>query len=625
MRVVRGGARGPYRPPVSDVAVTFSVLGGVVVLFVWNRLPVEVVAVGAALALYATGVLELEEALGGLGDTTVVFIATLFVVSEGLDSTGVTTWAGQQLIARVGSSRTRLVVLMMLLVAGLTALISVNGAVAALLPMVVVLAVRLRRAASQLLMPLAFAAHAGSLLALTGTPVNVIVSEAAAGQGGRFGFFDFALVGVPLLAGTIAIVVLFGETLLPHRTATTIPADLSQHARTLLQQYTIHDGVIRLRVRAGSPLVGRLPAEVDLAAHPDVDLVAIQPQGSNRPDPTTPIAGGDVVVVSGPRAALRTLAEAMDLVPRTEVPGLAPTEVDGGLAESLISREYGVAEVVIPPRSSAIGLRTFPGMVTSDGDLVVLAIGRGGQDVGPGGTELEVGDTLLLQGTWDALDLRMDTDPDVLVVDAPELVRRQTVPLGRGAGRAIAVLAAMVALLATGAVPAVVAGLLAAGALVLTRVVSVEQAYRSISWTTVILVGAMIALSTAMRTSGAAEQLATSLVDAVGDSGYYPLAIGLFLITAVLGQLISNMATALIVIPIALSAAAESGLSGRPLLMTVNVAAAASFLTPVATPVNLMVMGPAGYRFGDYWKLGLPLMALFFVVGVFLVPLIWSS
>lgn len=625
MRVERANGSGSYRPPVSDVAVTFSVLGGVVVLFVWNRVPVELVAVGAALTLYATGILDLDEALGGLGDPTVVFIATLFVVSEGLDATGVTTWAGQQLISRVGASRTRLVVLMMLLVATLTALISVNGAVAALLPMVVVLAVRLRRAASQLLMPLAFAAHAGSLLALTGTPVNVIVSDAAASDGGRFGFFEFALVGVPLLTGTILIVVLFGEKLLPHRTATTIPADLSQHARTLLQQYTIHDGVVRLRVRAGSPLVGRLPSDVDLVEHPDVELVAVQPQGSNRPDPTTTITAGDVVVVSGPRAALRDLAEAMDLVPRTEVPGLAPSDADGGLAESLISREYGVAEVVIPPRSSAIGLRTFPGMVTSDGDLVVLAIGRGGEDLGPGGTELEVGDTLLLQGTWDALDLRMDTDPDVLVVDAPQLVRRQTVPLGRGAGRAIAVLAAMVILLATGAVPAVVAGLLAAGALVLTRVIGVEQAYRSISWTTVVLVGAMMALSTAMQTTGAAEELASSLVDAVGDSGYYPLAIGLFLVTAVLGQLISNMATALIVIPIALSAAAETGMSGRPLLMTVNVAAAAAFLTPVATPVNLMVMGPAGYRFGDYWKLGLPLMALFFVVGVFLVPVFWST
>ena len=160
----------------------------------------------------------------GFGDPTVLFIASLFVVSEALDASGVTAWAGQQLISRVGTSRTRLFVLMMLLVAVLTALISVNGAVAALLPVVVVMAIRLGRSPSQLLLPIAFGAHAGSLLTLTGTPVNVIVSQAADDAGvGRFGYFDFALVGVPLVAGTIVIVVLLGERLLPDRAARAIP------------------------------------------------------------------------------------------------------------------------------------------------------------------------------------------------------------------------------------------------------------------------------------------------------------------------------------------------------------------------------------------------------------------
>ncbi len=166
---------------MSDSTVTFIVLGVTVAVFVWDRLPVAVVAVGVALSLWATGVLSLDDALEGFGDPTVLFIASLFVVSEGLNAAGVTSWAGHELIARVGESRTRLIVLMMLLVAALTALISVNGSVAALVPVAVVLAIRLRRPTSQLLIPLAFGAHAGSLLALTGTPVNVIVSDAAAG------------------------------------------------------------------------------------------------------------------------------------------------------------------------------------------------------------------------------------------------------------------------------------------------------------------------------------------------------------------------------------------------------------------------------------------------------------
>jgi di/tricarboxylate transporter len=292
-------------------------------------------------------------------------------------------------------------------------------------------------------------------------------------------------------------------------------------------------------------------------------------------------------------------------------------------AATLLTRKHGVAEVVIPPRSSAIGEAVSPGMVTDSGDLVILAVRRNGEDQGPGESVLAVGDTLLLRGKWDALDENLE-DPAVLVVDAPALVRRQAVPLGPGAKRVIVILAGMVALLATGAVPPVVAGLLAAGAIVLTNVLTVEQCYRAISWTTVILVAGMIPLSTAMRETGAAAKLADGLVRIVGGSGGYALLLGLFILTAALGQLISNMATALIVIPVAISAASDMNVSAKPVLMCVTVAAAASFLTPVATPANLMVMGPGGYRFADYWKLGLPLLVLFGIVATLLVPVFWS-
>ena len=518
---------------MGDETITFLILGAAVAVFIWDRFPVAIVAVGVALSLWATGVLELEQALAGFGDPTVIFIASLFVVSEALDSSGVTTWAGEQLIERAGESRTRVLVLMMLLCAGLTALITVNGSVAALVPVVVVMAVRLRREPSQLLMPLAFAAHAGSLLVLTGSPVNVIVSGAADDAGvGRIGFFDFALVGVPLLAGTIAIVVLFGDRLLPHRPARSMPNDFSKHARTLVHQYGLDED------------------------------------------------------------------------------------------DALLTRTKGAAEVLIAPRSGLVGEVAYPGMVTESGDLVVLAVQRKGEDCA-GETTLAVGDTLLLQGTWGALGEHL-ADSDVVVVDKPDLVRRQAVPLGPGAKRALAVLAGMVLLLATGVVPPAAAGLLAAGAIIVSGVLSIEQAYRGIGWTTVILVAGMIPLSTAMTTTGAADQLADGLVDLVGDAGPHALLLGLVLLVLLLGQLISNMATALIVIPIAVSAAAELDVSAKPLLVGVAVAAAAAFLTPVATPANLMVMGPGGYRFGDYWKLGLPLLGLFGAVAVLLVPVFWS-
>ena len=602
---------------MSDIGIIFAIIGAIVVLFVWDRLPVVIVAMATALALYATGILDLGQAFAGFGDPAVIFIASLFVVSAGLDATGVTAWAGQLLIAQAGDSRARLLILTMLLVAFLTALISVNGSVASLLPVVVVMAVRLSRPPSQLLMPLVFGAHAGSLLALTGTPVNVLVSEAAI-EGGlpAFGYFEFALVGVPLLLGTMAIVVLFGERLLPHRSGRTIPPDLSKHARTLVEQYKLDDGLFQLRVRPRSPYVGAPRTAVELESYPGLALLAIQAGNENGPLRRSTLAEGDMLIVRGDAATAGALAADKLLAFRSE-------ETGGDVVDTLFNRTSGLAEVVIPPRSGMVGQPVFPGMVTPSGDLVVLAVQRRGEDQGPGETTLAAGDTLLLQGTWKALDLHLE-DPDVLVVDSPDLVRRQAVPMGVGARQVIAVLVVMVVLLATGAVPAVIAGLLAAGAIVLLGVLTVEQAYRSINWTTVILVGAMMPLSTAMSKTGAAKMMADGLVGLVGDSGPYALLAGLFALTAILGQLISNTATALIIIPIAMAAATELGVSARPVLMSVAVAAAASFLTPVATPVNLMVMGPGGYRFGDYWKLGLPLMLWFLVVATFLVPVFWS-
>jgi di/tricarboxylate transporter len=260
-------------------------------------------------------------------------------------------------------------------------------------------------------------------------------------------------------------------------------------------------------------------------------------------------------------------------------------------------------------------------MVTESGDLVVLAVHRKGEDLGPKEVTLAAGDVMLVKGAWEDLAVNLE-DPDVLVVDEPRVVRRQAVPLGPGAKRTLAIVAVMVVLLATGAVPAAVAGLLAAGALILTRVLSIEHAYRGISWTTIVLVAGMIPLSTAMQASGAADEVADRLLDVVG--GPYTLLIGLFVVIAVLGQLISNTATSLIVIPVAIAAATELDVSVRPVLMFVTVISSAALLTPVATPANLMVMGPGGYRFGDYAKLGLPLLAWYFVVGVGLVPVFWG-
>ena len=521
---------------MSDAVITLLVLAAAVVLFVWDRLPVAVVALLVPMALWATGVLGLGDAFAGFGDPTILFIAALFVVSEALEATGVTAWVGDLAMRKAGESPTRLLVTVMVMVAILTALITPNGSVAALTPVIVAMALRGRRSPSELLLPAAFSAHAGSLLMITGSPVTVIVADYVEDVGGSFGLFSIAAVGAPLVVVTIVISVVLGSRLVPHRSSARTLRDFGSHGVLLGEHYALPD------------------------------------------------------------------------------------------AKTVMDRGAGVGEFIVPPRSPFIGDTVYSGMVTESSELVVAAAHHRGDDLGRGKqdthTTLVAGDRLLLRGSWDAL-ARAAADPGLIAVDDPEAVRRQAVRLGAGAKRAIGVLLVMVLLLTTGLFPAPMVGIAAGLAMVLLRVLSVDQAYQGISWTTLILVGGMMSLSTAMVDSGAANAVAGGLVGVVGPFGPFALLAGLFVITAVMGQLISNTATALIVIPIGISAATSMGISPVPVLIAIAVFAAGALLTPVATPANLIVAEAAGYRFGDFWRLGLPLLLLYGVAGTFLVPLIW--
>lgn len=517
---------------MDPIAITALILVAAVIAFVSGKIPVGVVAVGVSVALWATGILPLADALAGFGDPTVIFIGTLFIVSEGLDSTGVTAWAGQQVLTYGGGGRRRLLTMIALLVAVLTALISVNGAVAALIPVAVVVAARAALPPSQVLMPVAFAAHAGSMLALTGTPVNIIVSEGAFAAGARrFTFFEFAAVGVPLVLGALGIILWLGPKLLPKVEAASLPPDISAYARRLRKDY-------------------QLPAEMKL-------------MGVRR----------------------------------------------------------GSVEVVVPPHSRLVGSHLFIGQATPSGDLMVLGILRHGEELISREATVMAGDVILLSGPWEHLERHTDTDA-VLAVARPQTLRRG-VPLGGGAKRALVILGAMVILLATGVVPPAIAGLLAAGAMILSGVLTAPRAYRAVSWTTVLIVAGMIPLSTAFATTGTADLIASQVLTFLGDAPPTVALLVMCVITMALGQLISNTATVLIMVPIATVMAAGMEVSVLPFMMALAVAGAASFLTPVATAANTMVLEPGGYRFGDYWKFGLPFVGLFLAIAVLWVPVIW--
>ncbi|WP_054685932.1 SLC13 family permease [Microbacterium sp. No. 7] len=527
---------------MDPAAWTFVILGAAMIAFISSRIPLAVVASGVALSLWATGVLTLPEAFAGFGDPTIVFIATLFIVIEALEASGVTAWLANLVVTRAGTSRTRLILVIGVTAAVLGAFISVSGTVGALLPVVVVVTVRAGLVPSKMLIPLAFLASGGSLLTLTASPVNIVVSQAAAAAGGReFGYVEFALVGLPLVAMTILIVLLAGDRLLPTRNAETMAMpDPVSHARTLREDY-----------------------HVDVAT------------------------------------------------------------------SSLFTASDGVAEVLIAPRSSLIGRRVSPGMTTRVENLVILAVRRG-EELGSAVREAEestepmtlrAGDAVLVQGPWEALN-RYVASPDVIAVSEPQSLQR-AVPLGRGSKRTLVIFGLMVVLLASGLVPTAVATMLAAGALILTRVVKIPQIYRSIPWSIIILVGGMIPLSTAFISTGAASIVSDLVLSVIGSASPTIALLVICAIAMILGQFMSNLATVLVMMPIAIAISQSAGVSPQPFMMALAICGAASFLTPVATAGNLMVMRPGGYRFGDYWRLGLPLMIGYFLVAVFYVPLIW--
>lgn len=602
---------------MSDVTIVLTLVVVVLALFVWNRLPPVAVAVGAALALFYLGIVDGNQAVGGFGIPVVIFIASLFVIGTGLELTGVTAWAGQWLIARAGENRTRLFLSLLVLVTVLTAVVSLNGAVAAVMPIAIIVAVRTGMPVSHLLIPIAFAGHAATMLTLIGSNPNVLVNYSAQSANLRpFGFFEYAWLGVPMVAGTMLILLLFGRRLLPARTSSSLPADFSQHAHTLVEQYRLDDGLFRLRVRSSTPYVGKPRAEIDLKDYAGLALIAIQDGESGQPLARPTIAEGDMLLVRGDAQAAGRLATDQHLAFRSQ-------EGPDSVAETLFNRGSGLAEVVIPPRSRMIGQAAFPGMTARDGHLMVVAVQRGGEDLGAAPVTLAAGDHLLLQGTWQALDKHL-ADPQVLVVDSPELLQRQAVPLGLRAKEALIIVAVLVGLLAFDLVPPAIAGVTCALAMIVLGIVTLPQAYRGIDWNTCLLIGGMVPLATAMTQSGAADVIGDKLVALLGDAGPVALLAGLFFLTACITQLIANASAALIMFPIALAIAAEIGVNPQPLLMGVLVGAHAAFMTPVATPPNLMIYGPGGYQFGDYWKLGLLCVIWFGVVVVLGAPLVWK-
>ena len=626
---------------MSDMTITFLILGVTIGLFIWGRWQPDLVAVGSLLALYLFGVIDLGESFSGFANATVVLIASLFIVGEGLSRTGATAYIGDKLIGAARGNALRLLVLSMAATAILSGFISNTGTVATLMPAVVLASWGVRKVPSAYLIPVAFAANAGGLLTLTGTPPNIVVTDALGAAGFReFGFFEFALIGLPLLIVGVVYMATIGRRLLPTRRSGDAPPVLDQEMDELAELYSLDGELFRMRVRKPSPLVGSSLRESNIGRRFGISVLQIEPvpeepnlleqslpapvrermealtaEPPALPDPGQTINFNDILIVSGTPTQARELEVAMQL-------GVLPIDDAGQELGELLSQEIGIAEVLLTPRSSYVGKVVSEGAVGRAFGVVVLGLRRGDRVI-PTTEPLRFGDALLVRGTWDAIGTIADEQRNFVVVGQPEEIAAQVTELSPKSWLSIGILAAMVALMVTGLVPVVIASMLAAGAMMVTGCLTRTQAYRAISWSTVILIAAMIPMAVALESTGGAQIIADGLVDTLGALGPIPLLAGVFLVTTAFSQVISNTAAAVLMVPIVLGAAAGLGVSPHPLMMGLAVGASSAFLTPIGTAPNLMVMAPGGYRFTDYAKVGAPLLALFLVVSLILIPVFW--
>jgi di/tricarboxylate transporter len=602
---------------MTDAYLVFAILALTIALFMSDRLRLDLVALLALLALALTGMITPAEALAGFADPLVVMIAALFVVGGGIFRTGVADRFGRGLGRLAGNSRARLTLVVMLGAGALSGFMSSTGTVAVMLPVTAAMAWNSGLSPSLLLLPLAVGALLGGLLTLIGTAPNLVVATQLSAAGyAPFGFFDFTPVGLAMLGAGVLTMLLVGQRLLPARASADGPQGAdgvpTLPGEDLVRDYALGD-IARLRVRYDSPLVGLSPARAELRQRYGANVVTIRrragPGGRMQRLQRTaeqPLQVGDELDLQVPAGALARLRAEQHLEPAA---GAGP--------------EAQLAEVLLTPRSRLIGRSLADVRFRSRYGVNVLSLARQGAPVrGPlAHVPLRFADTMLVAASPRRIELLRGESGDFVVVAQAGLPAGHDALTGCGFA-AIAIMVGMMALLTLEFVPAVIAVLLAAVAMVLAGCLDMEAAYRSINWESVVLIAAILPMATALEKTGGMQLIVTQL-GPLGVAGPLAMLAVLFLLTSLFSQVISNTATTVLIAPIALGAAAELGVSPYTLLMAVAVAASTAFATPIASPVTMLVLGPGAYRFSDFLRVGVLLQAVVFVVTLLLVPLLF--
>jgi len=595
---------GPVAPLTLEGATALAITALALLLFLWNRYRVDVVALGVLVMIVLSGILTPAQAIAGFAHEATVTVGLMLVLAAGLLRTGAVAVLARHIARLAGTSEFRLLVIIIVVVIPLSAIINNTAAVAVLLPMVMGLTRAMGAAPSRLLMPLSFASQLGGTLTLIGTSTNLLVAGLALELGvPRIQLFDITAPAAILAVAGALYLLTIGRWLLPHRVS----------EANLLERYELHDYLGVLRVRPGSSLAGRSLAEARFGASHGLQVMLVE-RGDNRispPSGSTVLKEGDLLLVEGKVAELARVQHGS---PDLEVADAELTQV----LEADTDPEKGrFAEVLVPARAQAIGRTARQLGLRARFGVSALAVRRRGTAVADavGEVRLQAGDMLLVRGTPDALTrLRQESELVLLgELDVPR-VRSHRMRL------AVAIVAGVVLLPALGIAPILVSALIGVLAMLVTGCIQPDEAYREVDWMVIVLLGAVLPLGEAMHSTGAATWLAQSLLLVGTPLGAHGLLAGLLLLTTVLTSIISNAAAGAVLAPVAVAMAAAMGWSPLPLVIGIMIGASNSFLSPVGYQTNAMIYAPGGYRFSDYLRVGGPLSLLIIALATFVIP-----
>jgi len=607
----------------SELALVLALLAATIVMFAINRPRMDAVALIMMTTLPLTGVISVGEALAGLSDPNIVLIAALFVIGEGLVRTGVAQRLGDLVIRRAGRNETRLIVVLMVAVAGIGSVMSSTGVVAIFIPVVLRIAHNAGLAPGRLMMPLSMAALLSGMMTLVATAPNLVVHSELVRRGHEgFHFFAFAPFGVPLLVLAVLYMLFARRWLATGKNKEAATTDLRPRWAQWVDEYALAGREHRFRIEADSPLVGQTLEQLDLRATAGVNIIAIERVARMSRELIRPLARsmlqeGDVLFLD----LFDPTVEISDLCRRF---ALTQLPLSGNFFADK-AQEIGMAELIVPATSSLIGKTPVQARFRTLYNLAVIGLKRGaGAHLGSLPHEaLKLGDTLLVVGPWRAIHKLQQAGPRELVVLNLPVELDDVIPAPGRAIHALTILALVVGLMVSGLLPNVQAALIGCLLLGLFACVDMNSAYRAIHWQSLILIVGMLPFSIALQRTGGVDLAAGQLLHALGDAGPQLTLAVIFILTALLGLFISNTATAVLMAPVALAVAQDLQASPYPFAMTVALAASAAFMTPVSSPVNTLVLGPGNYRFVDFVRVGVPFALVALVTTVTLVPLVF--